>query len=210
MKFVLCILLALLYTATGNAKEPTGNNPLSKYSREWNLPKYRACNTGKNARYLSVKERELLYVLNMARVNPKLFCKTVLMQEGPRSEQIDTASVMYYKSLVKELMNMRALKPLQPDSICFVSAQCHMLTSGPAGHTGHVRETAECRQKEHLHAEACHYGLSDPVGIIISLLVDQDIPSLGHRHSCLGSYKVMSPSFGPHKNYGSMVVMDFF
>ena len=48
---------------------------------------------------------------------------------------------------------------------------------------------------------------TDKDGIILNLLVDENVQSLGHRRICLGSYEVMAPSCQPHKAYGSVAVL---
>ncbi len=210
MKTLLSTALLCIITLLAVGKVPTGNTPLSRYSDEWNDPQYAVCNTAENAKYLSAKEKEIIYVLNLARMNPKLFCKTIVLKANTVSSFIDTSSEVYYKSLVKLMSGMEPLGILQPDQQCWVSAQCHASTSGKKGYVGHDRQSAECRKKKHYRGECCQYGISEPVAIILELLVDQGVPSLGHREICLGSYKLMSPSFQPHKQYSSVAVLDFY
>ena len=143
-------------------------------------------------------------------MNPQLFCKTVLTKITTITSYVDTSKVAYYKSLVKEMSVMKPMGLLKPDSLCYVSAKCHAVSSGERGYTGHGR-TAECQKTDHARGECCQYGLTDPLGIIVVLLVDQDIESLGHRNTCLGSrYTKMSPAMAPHKKYGNNTVMDFY
>lgn len=210
MRYLLSAILLVAGVTNIIAKEPNNSSPLSKYSPEWNDPKYQVCNTAANTKYLSAEEREVIYVLNMARMNPKLFCKTVLSQAHQISDFVDTSNEVYYKSLVKEMMQMEPLPILKPDSLCYVSAHCHAATTGPKGYVGHDRQSADCRKKQHFHGECCQYGLSSPLAVIVDLLVDQDVESLGHRRNCLGSYSKMSPSMGPHAKYGIMTVLDFY
>lgn len=209
MKLLFRILLLCIIALPVLAKDPVMHNPLARYSDEWNDPKYAACNTAANASYLSAKEKEIIYVLNLARMNPKLFCKTIVLQANTVSSFIDTSSEVYYKSLVKLMAGMEPLGILQPDQKCWTSAQCHAASSGKTGYVGHDRQTTECRKKVTFRGECCQYGISEPVAIILELLVDQGVTSLGHREICLGGYKVMSPSFQPHKAYGSVTVLDF-
>eukprot|EP01030_Chromulinospumella_sphaerica_P019949 gene19949-biopygen17680 len=75
-------------------------SPLAAYSSEWNADKYKACNTAANARYMSDEERTTIYILNLARTNPKLFCETVVKPYCKKAG-IDMGSEHYFKSLVK-------------------------------------------------------------------------------------------------------------
>lgn len=209
MKAFMVILLLLACTMWCLAESPAGKNPLAKYSEEWNDPKYLACNTAANTTYLSETEKEIVYVLNMARMNPQLFCRTVVSQAHTISQYIDTSNVVYYKSLVLEMDTMQPLGLLKPDQKCYISAQCHAISTGEKGAVTHNRLTKECRKKQYFRGECCQYGLDYAVDIILNLLVDQDVESLGHRSICLGNYTKMSPSMEKHKKYGIVTVMDF-
>jgi hypothetical protein len=209
MKAIIVIALLLCCTVTVMAnKEKKWATPLSKYSKEWDNPKYKKCNTAAMVRYLTDDEKEIVFVLNMARMNPQLFCRSVLIKERLMMS-CDTGNY-YYKSLIETLTKMKPAGLLRPDSLCYVSAKCHVVTSGSTHYAGHDRQTEECRKKTHFSGECCQYGLSDPVYIVLSLLVDKDIESLGHRRTCLNDrYTLMSPAMGPHKGYQVMTVMDF-
>ena len=45
--------------------------------------------------------------------------------------------------------------------------------------------------------------------IVIQLLIDQGVSSLGHRYICLGTYARVGVSIKPHKSYGTNCVLDF-
>jgi hypothetical protein len=77
------------------------------------------------------------------------------------------------------MQDMAPLDILYPDSLCFISAHCHAVNSGHKGYTGHVRQSPECKKKEHFAGECCQYGSTTPVDIVLSLLVDEGIPDLG-------------------------------
>ncbi len=58
--------------------------------------------------------------------------------------------------------------------------------------------------------ENCAYGPSDPLAIVMQLLVDDGVPSLGHRKTILSSnYKFVGIAIEPHKKYGHNCVQDF-
>jgi len=210
MKLLFSLLFLATFSIQAIAKEGNYTSPLSAYSAEWNDPKYQACNTAEHTHYLSAIEKEIVYVLNLARMNPQLFCKSVLPKAHDISSFIDMTSEVYYKSLVAQMSKMEPLNILVPDSLCYVSAMCHASTSGRKGYVGHDRQSADCRKKQHFFGECCQYGISDALGIVLTLLVDQNVANFGHREICLGKYTKMSPSYQPHKTYGSVTVMDFY
>ena len=46
--------------------------------------------------------------------------------------------------------------------------------------------------------------------IVVSLLVDDGVPSRGHRHSILnGTFKVVGVAVGTHPKYRDMCTIDF-
>lgn len=204
----LTILSVLLLSFSAFSQGTKAVNPLAEYSNEWADPKYNACNTARGASYMTEEERTLIWVLNMARVNPRLFCRTVVAPYS-KSNGIDMESETYYLSLMKQMRNMEALNILQPDKVCFVSAECHAVSSGKRGYTGHNRQTAECRKVQKFNGECCSYGVEDAIGVVVTLLVDEDVPSLGHRNILLGGYTKTGVAMRPHKGYRTNTVIDF-
>ena len=141
---------------------------------------------------------------------PALFAKTVLAKYPAISGNDDLANDQYYyQSLVKEMLSMKQAPLLYADEKCFNSAICHAKTSGNSGYTGHERQTAGCGKKKYFSAECCDYGNEDPLEIVLSLLIDTDVPSLYHRREVLGSYNRIGVSIQPHKTYEHNAVLDF-
>ena len=61
------------------------SSPLGLYSPAWNDARYLTCNTAANTGYMSAGEKEVIYILNMARMNPALFANTVVKQYPNKS-----------------------------------------------------------------------------------------------------------------------------
>jgi len=165
---------------------------------QWKAPEYLAANTAQNEDYLTAEEKQVYYYLNLARMNPKLFADTYL---GNIKDSKDS----YESSLYKELQQLKPLSVLKPDRALFESAQCHAVESGKSGYVGHDR--VKCKQ--HFMGECCHYGESGPLEIVTLLLIDHNVPSLGHRKICLGNYTQLGVAIRPHKAYGKNAVLDF-
>jgi len=182
-------------------------SPLAQYSTEWNAAKYKACNTAARARYMTDEEKTVIYVLNLARTYPKLFCETVVNPYCASSD-INVNSEHYYKSLVRQMNSMEPLGILQPNQDCFASASCHAETAGRSGYVGHDRQSEKCRKVKRYNGECCSYGTSDPVGIVVTLLVDEDVESLGHREILLGKYTKIGVAKRAHAEYRTNTVMD--
>jgi len=190
--------------------EDSQSAPLAVYSAEWNNPEYKKCNTATKATYLNDKEITVIYILNLARTYPKLFAKTVLAKYPALSGKEDLVNDQYYyQSLVNAMHTMAPAPLLYANEKCFKSAECHAKTAGKAGYTGHDRINKACKAIESYSAECCDYGNEDPLEIVLSLLIDQDVPSLGHRRALLGPYTKVGISIQPHKSYRYNAVLDF-
>lgn len=209
MKFLLppgllaCLLVFVSFIPSREVSPSTVSaSPLADYSNDWNDVKYLKCNTALKANYMTAAEKEVIYILNLARMNPVLFANTVI-------KKYPTYRSDYYISLLNMMLKLKPVKLLYPDSLCFTGAQCHAINSGAKGYVGHTRSTAECRKKWYYNGECCDYGHNNPLDIIMSLLIDEDVPSLGHRDICLGDYKKIGVSIQFHKAYQHTAVLDF-
>jgi hypothetical protein len=214
MKFFLFLICSFVSFALFAQNKSIGNravSPLALYSDEWNDPKYEHCNTAANVNYMNEEEKNIIYILNLVRTNPNLFAKTVLKKYPATSGKTYlTNDIYYYKSLMDKLLSLQALNALGPDNSCYNSAQCHASSSGASGYVGHERKNRECKEKKYYYGECCEYGHDDALDIVMSLLIDENVPSLGHRDICLSPYKFIGVSMQPHRKYKINTVLDFY
>lgn len=210
MKFfgTLCLVLSVFFVQAQDDDAYT--NPLSAYSTDWNNPDFEKCNTGDVIDYMTDQEIEVIYILNLVRTNPSLFAKTVLTKY-PKMNPASRINInsSYYKSLMKTLLSAAPGSILKPDIISYESAECHAQTTGKSGYVGHERKSKDCKAKKYFMGECCDYGQNDPLGIVLDLLIDQDVPSLGHRTICLGNYSKIGVSIEPHTKWRFVSVLDF-
>lgn len=214
MKYLLLFLFALPVAAFINVDPPaTGNaadlSPLSKFSAEWNQPKYKVCNTAANANYMTEEEKKLIYIINLMRMNPVLFANTVTKKYPDSSGMGYLKNLDNYVSLLSTLRKLKPLNLLYPDSLCFEGASCHAVASGIKGYVGHVRADADCKSKWYFNGECCDYGHSKALDILMNLMIDEGVPSLGHRNICLSKYGRIGVAIRPHIGYGHNAVLDF-
>jgi hypothetical protein len=202
---VLPILWCVLFIDRSNPN----SSPLSRFSSEWNDSKYLKCNTASGAGYMNAKEKEVIYILNLLRANPRLFANTVVKKYPEYSHNDNLRKVSEYKSLLKTLQNAGPLPMLNPDALCYASAECHAASAGRRGYIGHDRKDASCRGKQHFNGECCEYGHNDALDILMTLLIDQNVPGSPHRKICLGQYKAVAVSIQPHKSFRYNSVLDF-
>jgi uncharacterized protein YkwD len=183
-------------------------SPLTIFSAEWDKPEYRVCNTAAEVTYLSEKEKQIIYILNMARMNPALFAKSVVMQYPEYSGEESLKQSDYFRSLLEFLKNKKTMPLLTPEKTLFESAKCHAESSGSSGYVGHNRQTAACRSVETFMGECCQYGYADPISIVLDLLIDEGVPSLGHRIILFKPHTQIGVSLQPHKKYRWNAVLD--
>lgn len=216
MKFLLStsllisiIIFVSFITVKENKESSLPLSPLAAYSPAWNDAKYLKCNTAATSNYLTEEEKKTIYILNMARMNPVLFANTVVKQYPDKTGWHINRNSTYYKSLLETMLKLKPMNLLYPDSLCYKSALCHALTTGYEGTVTHERTTDDCHRQQYFSGECCHYGNKTAVDILLSLLIDEGVESLGHREICLGPYKKLGVSIQSHSAYGYMAVLDF-
>jgi uncharacterized protein YkwD len=106
------------------------------------------------------------------------------------------------------MTTMKPVNMLEPNQACYNSAQCHAYNSGIKGYEGHERQGA-CAANEFYNGECCDYSNDEAIDIVMSLLIDENVPSLGHRTICFDLYKSIGVSIQPHKKWVHNAVLDF-
>ncbi len=208
MTLFITLLFFIAQFAKANVVD-TLNNPFVKYSPLWNQTKYKHCNTAAAVSYLTDEEKKIIWALNMIRLSPQLYCKTILLNPKSPFYLKPAQRDYYFNSLINDLNKSTPNNNfLQPDSMAFISAQCHAYYSGIKGYVGHERSVTLC--KGDFYGECCDYGYNDAVSILTHLLIDKNISDLGHRNICLSkSYSLLGTSIQPHRDYYMNTVLDF-
>lgn len=85
------------------------------------------------------------------------------------------------------------------------TAKCLAVESGESGSHGHKR--IKC--SEDYTAECIEYGDDDAWRIVMNLLIDEGVSSLGHRYACMTDYDRLGVSIQPHKTSEFNAVLDF-
>jgi hypothetical protein len=192
--------------------------PDSNYNyKEYNHPRYRICNTAKKATYMNDKEKQMLYLLNLIRMDPATFNKTFVLSIK-RMKEYDESD-QYFGSLIKDLSTASPCKELLfPHDRLYKAAEFHANDMGKKGLTGHESSdgTGPFKRIERFvisyggMAENCQYGPDEPLEVVMQLMIDQGVPSLGHRKSIMNcSYGQIGIAQRSHSVYGSNTVMDF-
>lgn len=176
----------------------------------WPASVLKYANTAKDVTYLGAKEKQVIFYLNLVRLDPKLFSSTYL------KEYLDSTKSQnhYTRSLKRMLENIPAMDVLQPQSDLSKIAKAHAAKFGKEGKTGHgnfAERTKKVEQKYGQYlGENCDYGNHSALEIVLRLLIDENVKNLGHRENILDrKYHYVGVSIQPHKRYGSNCVMDF-
>lgn len=167
----------------------------------WNSYKNRDTSCANKVTWLTADEKKIYYYLNKARLDPKGFCNQYILPELK-----EDSNNIYLLTLADYMLTMHPRNAVKPEKKLFESAKCHAISSGKEGYTGHERLDG-C--KSTFSGECCSYGVYNPLGVVLQLLIDEGVSSLGHRYICLGWYEECGISIQPHTGYGTNVVLDF-
>lgn len=156
----------------------------------WKSSDLRRANTAKSLKHVSFQEKKVIYYINLARMNGKLFAATYLKDY---MEDVRIPKNKYYRSLIKTLENQEPLPPLQPQNDLFKEAIKHAKEMGRTGKKGHrsanhksFQERMEKFYKKYKKMkENNQYGYPDALSIVVDLLIDDDKESMIHRRTLL-------------------------
>ena len=185
---VIAIKYFNLYITQRNALtgfKPTVLIPKNEFD-EWNDAKYNKANTAKNENYLTIEEKYIFYYLNLARLNPKLFAKTYLKQYIESNYFNKSDNKTYVETLIATLNSMEPKEILSPSERLYLLADCWAIEGGKLGVVTHDR-TSGCSSG--YSAECIDFGYNKGLTIVLRLLIDKGVPSLGHRKICLAGFK---------------------
>ncbi len=88
-------------------------------------------------------------------------------------------------------------------------------SSGQIGHTGSQGQTLGKRVERYgrfggILGEDIHYGASEAREIVVDLIIDDGVPSRGHRQNIFNAkFRVAGAALGTHATYRHMCVIDF-
>jgi uncharacterized protein YkwD len=157
---------------------------------------------------------DIVKLLNVVRTNPQNFLAEYV---NPYIEKNNLRKNKYAKSLVAELKEAKKSGALQLSPVISKIAEGHAMDMGKKSKTGHVSSngtTFEKRLREKIKfgliGENCSYGYATPLDIVLTLLIDDGIKSLGHRKNILNpKFHWVGIAIEPHRKFRVNCVMDF-
>jgi hypothetical protein len=195
MKRISILCLTLLLIQFSNA-----------IAQNWTSTQIEKANTAKDITYLTNVEKECILYINLCRLYPKDFLKyEVINYYGTEKYGDYVQYSTYRKSLIQQLNSMTPVNALYFDSEAYKNAKCFAIEQGKVGTTGHTR--INC--KDGNYAECCSNGMDTAKDIVLQLLIDHDVPSLGHRINCLNKdYSKIGVSVQNHLKWDTCAVID--
>jgi uncharacterized protein YkwD len=175
-------------------------------AQNWTTAQIEKANTAKNIEYLTTTEKECILYINLCRLYPKDFLKYEVVNYYGTEKYGDYVKNSSYRQSLMNLLNyMQPVDPLYFDNEAYKNAKCFAIEQGKAGTTGHTRIAC----KDGNYAECCSYGMDTGKDIVLQLLIDHDVPSLGHRVNCLNkAYTKVGVSVQKHINTDICAVID--
>lgn len=175
-------------------------------AQNWTSSQIESANTAKNVAYLTNVEKECILYINLCRLFPQDFLKYEVVNYFGTEKYGDYVKYSTYRqSLIQELNSMAPVNALYFDVEAYKNAKCFAIEQGKVGTIGHTR--INCNDGN--YAECCSYGMDNAKDIVLQLLIDHDVPSLGHRINCLNkNYSKIGASVQKHLKWDTCAVID--
>ncbi len=192
----------------------------------WNLPKL---DTARNAAYLSNLEKQVVLELNKVRSDPSRYARSILAPQRkyyagqkltyPGEIPIRTQEgIRAFEECHQVLLKTGSMEVLTPKAGLARAARDHVLDQSKTGQTGHGgRDQSDVSERASRYGrwnekigETIQYGHAAAARIVSSLLIDDGVPSRGHRKIILDPlFRSAGVAFGPHPKFRNMCVIVF-
>jgi uncharacterized protein YkwD len=183
---------------------------------------------GGNAKFLSPLENSVVHEINMARTAPKDYAslleqcrkyydKKILRLPG-KTPILTKEGVKAVVEAIRFLHSLQPLPPLIPSEGMFSGAKDHVKDQGSAGSSQHKGSDGSQPSDrvnrygtwEKSIGENISYGSDQARDIVMGLIIDDGVPSRGHRKNIFNSdFRVIGVACGPHPAYRDVCVITF-
>lgn len=168
-------------------------------------------NTAAKAAGMTQMDKDIVALCNLARLDGKRFWNSIA------APYLNGQTSTYIVSLKADLFAISDLPMLQVEASLQKAATFHATNMGNSGEAGHDspdgtkwNDRVTSFYKSSYVAENCAYGNDSAIGVVMQLLVDENIETLGHRKNILNpAYKAIGVATKPHIEYDFNTVQDF-
>lgn len=203
-----------------------GANAQSKWTEE----ELNRANTAKNTTYLSTEEKNIIFFMNLVRIDGNRFFNTYF-QEFVQSHNLKMQAFRnynelkvdrqdkYYRGLEIDLKLIKGLSLFYPDELLTYGADQHgieMNRYNLAGHNSKDGRNAQDRIGKYYPnrslAENLAFGFAKGLDNVCLLLLDKGVADLGHRKNILNNtlgLNIVGVSIQPHPTYRYSATIDF-
>lgn len=219
------LLLLLLLSCAGSSFAQT-----EPAKTAWSPQELQQANTAENAAYLNEEEKNMVFYMNLARTDGEKFFNTFFQdfvnaynQDMRRYSNYDALRVnrkdKYYRGLQEDLQEIKGLPLFSPDETLTYVARLHgkdLSKHNLAGHKSSDGRTVKDRIGKYYPgramAENLAFGFSSGLANVCMLLLDKNVPDLGHRTTILGEdyhLREVGVFITTHPGYKYCAVTDF-
>jgi hypothetical protein len=158
------------------------------------------------ADFLSENEKEVIVLINLARMDGKRFWAHIA---APYIATHEIDASRYTRSLEKDLNTLPYLEPLSANKTLYEAALRHARASGKSGQVGHRSSAGTFEQRlsplqSHFTVllENCDYGSEEAIDIVMNLMIDEGITDTGHRTNMLSKQvNSVGVAISEHRTY---------
>jgi uncharacterized protein YkwD len=185
--------------------------------------------TTSSADFMTPAERNVVIEINLMRRDPARYAQKYLVPLRPYYQGrllrypgkipiMTNEGISALEECIRELERARPVSSLSPSKGLTLAARDHTHDQGRTGSTGHsgsdgsssINRIDRYGKWNKCAGENISYGYNDARKIIAALLIDDGVPSRGHRKNLLdNNFNHVGVDIGPHRVYGEMCVMDF-
>lgn len=181
----------------------------TNFAQTWTKEELTKANTLAKITDLTEVEKEAVMYINLARMYPKKFVDIEVKKYQPPNQAYVNLleDSPYIESLIDELNELEPTAPYVYDEDLQEFASCFAAEQGASGYMGHKRKKCAAGN----YAECCAYDMATGKHIAMQLLIDHDIPSLGHRINCLNpKYSKIGIGVADHSKATICAVLDMY
>ncbi len=196
--------IAMLTSATYNDDND------SPTQSQWTDEELAKANTAARCSGLAKVDKDIIFYCNLARLDGAKFWRTY-------GKSYAKGSASYVNSLERDLMKVKDRPMLVPEASLTRAAEAHasdMLVNDFFDHTSFDGTSFGQRVRSYYKggfiAENLAAGYNHALSIVMQLLVDDNVPSVGHRKNILNEqYNAVGVNTTVHKTWRNITVMDF-